>query len=564
MISIHEICKSYGNKTILEAVSFNLNAGERMAVIGPNGSGKTTLLRIVAGEEPPESGRVIKNPTNLRVGYLPQRPDYPSETTLQDVLAATVGDPAAISRELEEMSKAISLGENVQGLHEKFDGLVAELVRVESANIRLPVVMNETGLADMDAARLVDSLSGGEKTRLNLALLLTLEPELLLLDEPTNHLDIGMLKWLESWVKSYKGAILLVSHDRMFIDATCSQVLELDGASHTGRVFTGNYTDYMQQKALERQKQWTAYQEQREEIAQLKRAVEEMRNRTKFHRGGKADPAQGDKFAAAYFANRGKRVIKRSKVLEARVEELETTKRIEKPGRSWEMKLDFADVHESGRDVLIMNSLDIGYGDKALVENISAVLKAGARTALVGPNGSGKSTLMRTILGEIPPLRGSFKLGSRVIPGFMDQEQRELQLELSSLENLRLLSDQSETDLRSFLSYFLLTGDDVFIPAGNLSMGQRARLALAILVLRGCNLLLLDEPANHLDIPSRAQFEIALKEFNGSILAAAHDRYFLQNFAQELWKLENGSMQVISRAEAGEAYWQELVFQLGN
>lgn len=564
MISIQDITKSYGNKTVLEKISFNLNAGERIAVIGPNGCGKTTLLRILAGVETADSGRISKTPASLRIGYLPQKPVYPPQISFGEALAAGVGDPDRLAEELERVSKDLAGDPDSASLHARFDDLLAALTYAEVALAKLPGILKDVGLDGMPADQDVNSLSGGEKTRLNLALLLTAEPEVLLLDEPTNHLDIRMLSWLEGWINAYKGAILLVSHDRLFIDATCNQMLEISMETHGGKVYTGNYTAYLEQKVQERVKQWAAYQDQNEEIDKLKKAVEEMQNRTKFHRGGKADAAQGDKFAAAYFANRSKRVIKRSKALEGRVEELQTTKRLQKPGRSWDMKLDFAPVGDSGRDVLVMNNLDVGYGDQVLVADISATLNAGARTALVGPNGSGKSTLMRTILGEIPPLSGNIRLGSRVQPGFMDQEQKELHDDLNSLENLRLLSEQTETELRSFLSYYLLTGDDVFIPTGALSMGQRARLALAMLVLKGCNLLLLDEPVNHLDIPSRSQFEQALQEFNGTILTAAHDRYFLQNFAQELWKLDDGSMQVIRRGELGEEYWRELILELGN
>jgi ATPase subunit of ABC transporter with duplicated ATPase domains len=412
---------------------------------------------------------------------------------------------------------------------------------------------------------------------LALAGVLLSSPQLLLLDEPTNHLDIDMLEWLEDWLtrtvsSARRSAALIVSHDRAFLDRTATDILEIDPQTHSLRSFPGDYSDYLEQKLAERERQWTAYSDQQEEIARLKRAASVVRGKAKFKRGGKGD--SGDKFAKGFFANRTLETMRRAKQLERRLDRLLTDERVEKPRQSWQMKLDFGDTPTSGKDVLVMEGLSVGYrieqgnkesgvrgigergvGDKGrgvhsdgpseelvLLRDLNLHVRQRARIAVVGPNGSGKTTLLRTVAGILPPLAGKVRLGANVRPGYMAQEQENLDPQLDAFTTLQRLAPFSETEVRSFLHLFLFSGDDVFIPVGKLSFGERARLSLAGLVASGCNLLLLDEPINHLDIPSRARFEQALAEFTGAVMAVVHDRYFIQGFATEIWEVREGGI----------------------
>jgi ATP-binding cassette subfamily F protein 3 len=387
----------------------------------------------------------------------------------------------------------------------------------------------------------VKHLSGGQKTRLMLARVLLEEPHLLLLDEPTNHLDIEMLEWLEDWLNRFPGAALIVSHDRAFLDNTVTSILELDPNTHDIKSYPGNYADYLEQKLTEREKQAQAYQDQQDEIAQLHAAAAHIRGLTKMKKGGKAD--SGDKFAKGFFGNRAtKNVAGRAKHIEARIEKLLTEDRIEKPRSSWQMKLDFdAPAHQS-RDVLVTENLSVGY-DQPLLADLNLYIRAGQRIALTGPNGTGKTTLVRTIAGRLEPLAGSLKLGATVKLGYMAQEQELLNQDWNALQSIQSVAVFNETEARNFLHYFLFKGDDALRPTRDLSFGERARLQLGLLVAQGCTFLLLDEPINHLDIPSRARFEEALANFEGTILAVVHDRYFIERFASDVWTVRGDKVE---------------------
>jgi ATP-binding cassette, subfamily F, member 3 len=363
---------------------------------------------------------------------------------------------------------------------------------------------------------------------------------LLLLDEPTNHLDLPMLEWLERWLAAFRGGALVVSHDRTFLDRTVSRILEMDPRSHTVREYEGNYSAYQEQKSGERERQWQAYTNQQGEIADLRGAANHLRGIAHFRKGGKADSK--DKFAKGFFAGRGAGTVKRAKQIERRVERLLTEERVDKPGWEWRMKLEFDSPHTGGNDVLALEDLSVGYGDAVILRNINLRLRRGARAVLTGPNGSGKTTLLRTVAGTLPPLAGRLRLGAGVRAGFMAQEQETLNPLRNALEIVQAEISADETGARRFLHYFLFSGDEVFTPSGSLSHGQRARLLLALFVARGCNFLLLDEPVNHLDIPSRDRFEQALTAFEGTVLAVVHDRYFMERIATEVWGVENGSI----------------------
>jgi ATP-binding cassette subfamily F protein 3 len=542
MLSVHDLSKSYGIQPVFAHATFSVNAGDRVGLVGPNGCGKTTLLRIVAGQMRPDSGAVTFTPANLRVGYLPQGYEFDWEDTIETFLTRMEGDLPALEERLLDLAQMLGDDPDQEEVLAEYDSTLERLNAAAAVAGRSPQVLSALGLDHFSADTPVGTLSGGQKTRLALAGVLLSSPQLLLLDEPTNHLDIEMLEWLEDWLLDFPGGVLVVSHDRALLDAVATSIVEMEGGGRGLRAYAGNYTAYLEQKLAERERQMQAYQDQQDEISRLRGSAEHVRSIARFRKGGKAD--SGDKFAKGFFANRGLETVRRAKAIEKRIERLQTVDRIDRPARTWLMRVDFTSAGESGRDVLALEDLSVGYNGLPLVEHINLVLRYGSRAALIGPNGAGKTTLIRTIAGVLPPVVGSVRLGSRVRLGYMTQEQEGLNPTENALETLRAVLSQNDTEVRSFLSKFLFTGDDVFTPVNKLSYGERARLLLALLAAEGCNLLLLDEPINHLDIPSRARFEEALGQFEGTALAVVHDRYFIEGFATEIWHLHANTLQV--------------------
>ncbi len=425
-----------------------------------------------------------------------------------------------------------------------YDRTLSSIQNTSLSLSQRPAILAAMNLDALPPATPLHYLSGGQKTRLALAGVLLSSPQLLLLDEPTNHLDIQMLEWLEEWLAGspliQESAVLIVSHDRIFLDRTVTGIFELDAASRRLKIFGGNYTDYLESKIAETNRQWQAFTDQQEEIARLRQAAGIIRGQATFKRGGKADT--GDKFAKGFFANRSKEHVARAKHLERRLEKILTEDHIDKPRQSWQMKLDFKGTEESSRQVLVMKDLVIGYGEKSILPEINLQVHFGQRVALIGPNGSGKTTLIRTISGELAPMKGSVRLGPSVKLGTMSQEQEALDHQKSAFDTIREAASLSETEARAFLHKFLFSGDDVFRPIGKLSYGERSRLMLASLVINGCNFLLLDEPINHLDIPSRTRFEQALSSFEGTVIAVVHDRYFISGYATVLWEIKENCL----------------------
>ena len=545
MLTAHHIHKTYGIQPILQDISFSVSGAgthhERIGLIGPNGCGKTTLMRILAGIEQPDSGTVASTRSHLRIGYLAQGMDFAPGQTLHSALGLATVSEAELEAEITSLAQAISTNPNDTALQASYDSALATLSTFHSP---LSTVLAPLGLADLPRDTPVSHLSGGQKTRLMLARVLFEEPHLLLLDEPTNHLDIEMLEWLEDWLDRFQGAALIVSHDRAFLDNTVTTIFELNPSTHRLQSYPGNYGDYLEQKLTEREKQTQAYQDQQDEIAQLRSAAAHIRGLTKMKKGGKADG--GDKFAKGFFGNRAtKNVAGRAKHIEARIEKLLTEDRIEKPKQNWQIKLDFGAPAHQSKDVLVTEGLSIGYTpDRPLLENLDLHIRAGQRIALTGPNGAGKTTLIRTIARKLLPLAGRLRLGTTVKVGYMSQEQELLDPAFTALQTIQSAAPFNETEARNFLHYFLFKGDDALRPSASLSFGERARLQLGTLVAQGYTFLLLDEPINHLDIPSRARFEQALANFKGTILAVVHDRYFIERFASAVWNVRDGKIEV--------------------
>jgi ATP-binding cassette subfamily F protein 3 len=369
---------------------------------------------------------------------------------------------------------------------------------------------------------------------LGLARLLLQNPSLLLLDEPTNHLDITALEWLEGYLRGYAGAMLIVSHDRTFLDHIITGILEMDPQEHTVRAYPGNYGAYAQAKERERERAWQAYQEQEERIERLEAAVRKLKDQ--------ASRVEHETIAF-YYRKRAKKIAHQGVVRQERVQRMiASEEHLDKPKQHWDMKLAFVNTPTSGQDVLALEEVSKSYGAHTLFAGVNLLLKQGERIALLGANGTGKTTLLRIITGQEPPTAGTVRRGANVRIGYFSQEQEALDGRLTPLETVRRAAPLSDTEARSFLHYFLFTGDDVFVPVSSLSYGERARLALGTLVLQGCNLLLLDEPINHLDIPSRESFEQALASYEGTVIAVVHDRYFVERFASGVWAIADGQV----------------------
>lgn len=524
------------DEALLKNISFTVNGGERVGLIGPNGTGKTTLIQIIMGRVTPDSGSVQFNPPNVRVGYLAQGMEEADDVPIRTILYPHMDALHAAELEVEKWAEALA---NPDG---DFD---AALVAYGEALERFEVLHRQTevgrgeailaglGLGDLSLDTPAGILSGGQKTRLGLAGLLLSEPQLLILDEPTNHLDITALEWLEEWLANFKGAALLVSHDRTFLDRTVTKIVAIDDQKHTARTFEGNYRDYAAAAQSELDKQWAAWRQQQAEIARIKADIQRMMNKM-----------QGHERAKKFSEDRAKKAMRVMKARETKLDRyVDSDERVEKPVPGWNMRMDLSQAALTGQDVLYLEGLTVGY-DLPLLSDLNLSIRAGERVALVGPNGHGKSTLIKTIVGELPALGGRVRMGPSVKVGYLAQEQEILDPNSTPFEVIQASAPFNHNEARYFLHLFLFKADEVFWPIHQLSFGERARLMLARVVARGANLLILDEPINHLDVPSRENFEQALRNFEGSVIAVVHDRYFVEQFATTVWTVADGGLQV--------------------
>jgi len=537
VFTVHNITKSYGLNPVLKKISFSINQGERAALVGPNGCGKSTLMDIIAGLQKADSGHVSYTPSDLRVGYLRQGISFDPGETIGNYLNRFSSNLKECLEDLQNICN--SLGEEPEDplLINQYDHALRNLNRAQEMEGTRLDILSGFELVDIPQETPIDSLSGGQKVRLALAGVLLEGPQVLLLDEPTNHLDIEMRDWLREWVLSYQGGILMVSHDRAFLDAVIHKVVAFPPSGEGIREYPGNYTNYLDLREKEFKEALQAYNDQQDEIKRLKKAARNVRDLARPHKNGKADIKNTDGFSAGFFADRSLETFRRAKQLEKRIDFLEGEGSLDKPSHAWEMRMNFAETPQSGKIVLQMDHMSIGYDGVPLIPPITGTVTLGQRIALIGPNGIGKTTLFKTLLKEIEPVDGYFNYGSGVNPGYLSQEQEILDSVRTVLETIQKLPGMgNHTEARSFLHRFLFKGDEVFQPIETLSYGQRSRLMLAMLVAENCNFLLLDEPLNHLDLASQEAFESALSSFEGTILAIAHDRYFIDRFAQVIWE----------------------------
>jgi ATP-binding cassette subfamily F protein 3 len=510
--------KHFGAQDIFDDLSLQIAHGERSALVGPNGTGKTTLLRILAGLETPSSGQVYRA-KGLRVGYLPQEATLTDadETLWELALAAFdhLQQQAAQLRRLEEAMAAATDPDERDRLLARYGQAqdAFDLAGGYTYEYRMRQVLSGLGFGEEDYQHPLARFSGGQQTRAHLARLLLDAPDLLLLDEPTNHLDLAAVEWLEDYLQNWPGAIVLVAHDRYFLDKVAIKVWDLNN----GRleVYRGNYSAYVHQRAERRERQRREYKRQQAFIAKeedfIRRNIEGQRTRE----------AQG------------------------RRKRLERLERITRPQDEKHISLDINTDLRSGDLVLATYDLVVGYEpDAPLFTCPDLEIRRADRVALIGPNGAGKTTFVKTILKEVKPLSGRVRLGAAVEIGYFAQAHAGLNLDRSVLDEVLSVRNWPIAQARNYLGRFLFSGDDVFKPISALSGGERARVALAKLTLQGANLLVLDEPTNHLDIPSQEILQEVLSHFSGTILLVSHDRYFVDALASQVWALEDGHLYV--------------------
>lgn len=536
MLTAHHLNKSFEIHTILEDICFSIHPGEKVGLVGPNGCGKTTLMRILAGEDQPDSGSVQFSPSDLVPAYLPQAFPLQEMQTIGEFLES----PEVISDELSATAEKLGITPDQPALQDEYDRLLHKLANADRNAGKTMEALSVMELAQYPQDTTIGLLSGGQKTRLSLVKTLLSSSPMILMDEPTNHLDMEMLSWLENWMAHTAQTVLVVSHDRTFLNQTVNRILELDPKTRRLRSYDGNYDTYEEWKEMELEKQWQAFQDQQDEIAKIKDAARHVRSLTRFRKGGKGDTR--DAWSPGFFANRTMETMRRAKNLEKRLEKLTGEERVDRPEQTWQMRMEFSGSIPSNREIARFTDVVIGYPGIVLIEPFTTSIRYGDRIALLGQNGSGKTSLLRTMLSEIRPLEGEILLGNKTRIGYMPQEHPSLPGSSTPLEVIQEAGCNAETAARNLLSKYLFKGDEVFVQVKKLSYGEKARLLLAKLVTEGSNFLVLDEPINHLDIPSRIQFEQALRQFEGAVLAVVHDRSFMHDFANQVWRIERGCL----------------------
>ncbi|MEO8541568.1 MAG: ABC-F family ATP-binding cassette domain-containing protein, partial [bacterium] len=529
MLSVASLGRELGGRTVLKDVSFNLERGELLGVVGPNGAGKTTLLRVLAGLDKPDSGRLTLAP-RATLGYLAQGfAGRESETAAAAFPRAFASEDAG--RELERMATAISSESDparADALSAEYDSLLHRLSA--GAEFDLGAARAALVLEHIRPGALLGQLSGGELTRLGLLDLVAAAPDLMLLDEPTNNLDVAGLAWLENALRGFRGAVVAVSHDRVFLDSCAKQILELRPRGGGSEVFAGNYSALLAEKERRLAEQHTAYERQQREEAQLKQAIHKIETR-----------AKGIENSTIDFAKRKKalKIARRAVTLKARIErELDSVNHIDRPEnkpRGFAGGLEFATTAGGATRLVSVTNAALDIGGRRLFQGLDFSVNKGECVVIAGPNGRGKTTLIRALLGQHPVAEGEVSLSPSAAVGYLAQQDDPAVVaadaRLTPVDLLRRTAPMTEAEATNFLHRFLLGHDQVRTPVASLSYGERRRLSLALIVRGGANLLILDEPTNHLDLESREAFEIALEGYDGAILAVSHDRRFTERFA---------------------------------
>lgn len=531
ILSCNNISFSYGTDIILNSVSLRLQQGEKAGLVGVNGAGKSTLFKIITGQLKQDSGEIFIS-KDLRIGYLEQSSGLESDNTIWDEMLVTFSPLIKMENRIRQLATEMA-GEkdesSLNSMMKEYDGLLERFSREGGYeyNSRIRGVLKGLGFEESQFGLHIRALSGGQKTRLALARLLLEEPDLLLLDEPTNHLDISAIEWLEDFLKNYRKSLIVISHDRYFLDTVTMKTFELENNKCT--TYEKNYTGYAEQKARDREIQQKHYEQQQKEIARLEAFIEKQRQ-----------------------WNRQRNII----AAESRQKAIDRMEKTEAPDRLPDsINIRLQSSRASGNDVLSVKDLSKSFPGKQLFSGINFEVKKSERLFIVGPNGCGKSTLLKILAGKLHQDSGSFKYGHNVILGYYDQELEGLDDNNTVLEEVWNDNDWlTHTQIRNVLAQFLFTGEDVCKNIGVLSGGEKSRVALAKLMLSGANLLLLDEPTNHLDINSREALEEALLSYDGTIIAVSHDRYFMRKLATRVVEMANGG---IADYKGGYAFYLE-------
>ena len=514
-ISVHNLTKFFTiGENLLEGLSFEIQEGECVAILGRNGCGKTTLFRILTGEMDYDDGEVYVNP-NKRLGLISQIPQFPYGYTVEDVLRSAYAEIMAVKRKMEILEKAMANGASDEQLRE-YDNLTN---RFQSGggydmDVEVDKICNGLGITAEQRKQEFDSLSGGEKTRMNLARLLLEKTDILLLDEPTNHLDLNSVEWLESYIKAFKGTVLAISHDRYFLDQIAQRVIEIvDGHAE---FYSGNYSFYMDEKQARFDLQMKHYEQEQAKLKQLGYTVERMKG----------------------WGINNRALYRRAMSIRHRMERIKKT---ERPKTERTMKASFGEKDFSGDVVFQMKNVSKGFGERTLFSGVDLKVEGGERIAILGDNGTGKSTFIKCLLGE-EDCAGKIQFGPTVKWGYLPQIIHFSHPERTLYDTMLYEKNCTPQVARDRLGQFMFSGEDVFKTVGTLSGGEQSRLRLCMLMDEKINLLILDEPTNHLDIASREWVEAAIEEFEGVLLFVSHDRYFIEKFAERIWLLEDGQI----------------------
>lgn len=514
LVQLDHVSMSFGANDVLVDVSWQIKDGARVGLIGPNGCGKTTLARIITGEYA-ASGGAVSRVKGIRTGYLEQEASVPSDHTARSYVLEADRILVELHEQMTGLERKIADETASDGEFARYGAMRDEYAhrggyRYES---RCEMVLHRLGFGERDYDRPVEVLSGGQSSRLALAALLVREPDLLVLDEPTNHLDIEATEWLEGFLASYPGAVVMISHDRVFLDRVVAEIVEIE--DHRLRTYTGNYTAYTRQKAERRAQQDKAYELQR----QLIERTEEFIRRN----------IAGQK----------------TKQAQARRKQLEKTERLAPPSRKRSVRLSFVASHRGANEVVEVRHLSKSFGSLSLFDDLSFLVRRGDRVGVTGPNGSGKTTLLRMLVGDIEPEVGSIRFGVGIEAGYFDQRREGLEETNAVIDEVWSVKPSlTVEEIRAYLGSFLFSEDEQFRIVGTLSGGEQSRVALAKLVLGEVNLLIVDEPTNHLDIPSRVALEDALERFDGTLIVVSHDRAFLRRLTTRVVRLEGGRAHV--------------------
>lgn len=513
ILALNNVSKAFGTDVILKNISFHIEEKEKVAIVGVNGAGKSTLFKIITGELSLDSGEVIM-PKSATMGYFSQSLEIDSSKTIYGELLTVFEPIMLMEQQLRDMEAQMShkSGDELENLMTRYSELSHKMEEMDgySYQSRLRGVIKGLGFSEEESSQTINELSGGQKTRVALGKILLKAPDVLLLDEPTNHLDIDSLRWLEDFLRSYKGAVVIISHDRYFLDKVVGKVIEIENKK--AKEYFGNYSYYAEKKIIDREIEYHRYINQQKEIKHQEEVIKKLRE---FNR---------------------EKSIKRA---ESREKMLDKIERVDAPENLPDkMRLEIKPIKESGNDVLSVDNVSMAFDGIPLFNNISFDIKKGEKTALIGPNGIGKTTLFKIILSRLEAKSGSVKLGSNVVIGYYDQEQSDLNLNKTIFDEISdSYPDLTITQIRNVLAAFVFTGDDVFKTIGSLSGGEKGRVALAKIMLSNANFLILDEPTNHLDINSKEILEQAIQGYTGTVLYISHDRYFINSTASKIVEL---------------------------